>query len=184
MKSTPTRKALLIFWSVLYLHHFLQPSIPQNLGVESKVTTLAMDSMYIFSDSLLHLQAVFRVTKRKCLCGNRVSLQFFFIDRDDLHQWIYELHIKDHQWSDRDHKFSGLPTYGLWYLGCILYHLLFGSPICNVDSHQTNSLMYIFIYHCFHFFAMFILLFLSFLALMLLILSFLCIVKNCERIIN
>ena len=44
--------------------------------------------------------------------------------------------------------FSGLPTYDLWSLGCILYHLLFGSPLCNVDSQQINSLRSIFIYHC------------------------------------
>ena len=61
MSSMPTGKALLIVHSVLSLHHFLQSSIPQNLGVPSKLTTLAMDSMFFFADRLLHLQAVFRV---------------------------------------------------------------------------------------------------------------------------
>ena len=51
--------------------------------------------------------------------------------------------------------FYVLPTYDIWYLVCILYHRLFGSPLCNVDSQQINSLMSVFIYHCFHLFAMF-----------------------------
>ena len=62
MSSTPTGKALLLIQRVLYLHHFLQSSIPQNLGVSSKLTTLALDSMFFFADRLLHLQAVFRVS--------------------------------------------------------------------------------------------------------------------------
>ena len=37
--------------------------------------------------------------------------------------------------------FSGLPTYDLWYLGCSLYHRLFGSPLCNFDCQQINSLI-------------------------------------------
>ena len=61
MSSTPTGKALLLIQRVLYLHHFLQSSIPHNLGVASKVTILAMDSMFYLVDRLLHLQAVFRV---------------------------------------------------------------------------------------------------------------------------
>ena len=64
MTSTQIGKALLLVWRVLYLHHFLQSSIPQNLGIASKVTTLAMDSMFLFADFLLHLQAVFRVAKK------------------------------------------------------------------------------------------------------------------------
>ena len=63
-KSTQKGKALLLFWRVLSLHHFLQDSIPQNLGFASKVTTLAMDSMFFFADCLLHLQAVFRVDRK------------------------------------------------------------------------------------------------------------------------
>ena len=43
----------------------------------------------------------------------------------------------------------------LWYLGCILHHLIFGSPLFNVDSQQNNSLMSVFIHHFFRFFAMF-----------------------------
>ena len=69
-------------------------------------------------------------------------------------------------------------------MGCILYHLLFGSPNFHVDSLQINSLLSVFIYHCFHIFAMFTLLLVAFLALMLLILYSLGIVKKCERIIN
>ena len=62
MTSTPTGKALLLVQCVFYLHHFLQSYIPQNLGIASKVATLAMDSMFFFVDNLLHLQAVFRVS--------------------------------------------------------------------------------------------------------------------------
>ena len=46
MTSTPTGKALIIIQPVLYLHHFLQSSIPHKLGVSSKITTLATDSMF------------------------------------------------------------------------------------------------------------------------------------------
>ena len=63
MTSTPTRNVLVIFQRVLSLHHFLQSSIPQNLGVPSKVTTLAMDSMFFFADPLLHIKAVFIVSR-------------------------------------------------------------------------------------------------------------------------
>ena len=59
--------------------------------------------------------------------------------------------------SEQTHTFSGLPTYDIWSLGRIIYHLLFGSPLFNVDSQQIYSLKYIFILHCFHFFAMFML---------------------------
>ena len=54
MKSTPTEKALLIFQRVLYLHHFFKSSIPQNLGVSSKVTTLEMNIMCFFANRILH----------------------------------------------------------------------------------------------------------------------------------
>ena len=57
MISTPMGKDFLLVKCFLYLHHFLQSSIPQNLGVASKVTTLAMDSIFFFSDRLIHLQA-------------------------------------------------------------------------------------------------------------------------------
>ena len=67
MSSTPTGKALLLVWRVLSLHHFLQPSIPQKLGVTSKVTTLAMECMFFFADCLIHLQAVFRVAKKNSM---------------------------------------------------------------------------------------------------------------------
>ena len=50
ISSTPTGKYLIIIQRVLSLHHFLQSSIPQNLGVASKVTTLATDSMFFFAD--------------------------------------------------------------------------------------------------------------------------------------
>ena len=85
MTSTLKSRALLLVQRVLSLHHFLQSSTPQNLGFASKVTTLAMDSMFFFADSLLHLQAVFIVAK-KIHCGRRVSLNKLAITRDDLHQ--------------------------------------------------------------------------------------------------
>ena len=46
MTSTPTGKALLLIQCVLSLHNFLQSSIPHNLGVTSKLTTLATDSVF------------------------------------------------------------------------------------------------------------------------------------------
>ena len=39
-------------------------------------------------------------------------------------------------------KISDLPTYDIWSLGCILYHRLFGSPLCNFDCQKINSLIY------------------------------------------
>ena len=65
MISTQTGKALLIVQRVLYLHHFIHSSVPQNLGVASNVTTLAMESVVFFAESLIRLQAVFRVSGKK-----------------------------------------------------------------------------------------------------------------------
>ena len=67
--------------------------------------------------------------------------------------------------SEKTHNFSGLHTYDLWSLVCIIYHLIFGYPLCNIDSQQINSLLSVFIYHCFHFFKMFVLLPLDFLGI-------------------
>ena len=61
MISTLIGKALLLVQCVLSLHHLLQSYIPHKLSVSSKVTTLAMDSMFYFADYLLHLQGLFRV---------------------------------------------------------------------------------------------------------------------------
>ena len=49
MTSMSTGEALLLSQLVLSLSHFLQYFIPQNLGVASKVTTLAMYSMFLFA---------------------------------------------------------------------------------------------------------------------------------------
>ena len=65
MASTPNGKDLLLVQLVLFLHHFIQSSIPHNLGVASKVKILAKDSIFFFADSLLHLQAVFIVVGKK-----------------------------------------------------------------------------------------------------------------------
>ena len=64
MSSMPTGKAFLLIQCVFSLHHLLQSSIPHNLGFASKVTTLAMYSMFFFADFLLHPQALFRVAKK------------------------------------------------------------------------------------------------------------------------
>ena len=98
--STPTGKALLLVQRVLSLHHFIQSSIPHNLSVASKVTTLATDSIFLFADSLLHLQAVFRVAE-KCHFGRRLALNNLIIARDYMHQYIDEPHRKDKQQSNR-----------------------------------------------------------------------------------
>ena len=63
VSSTPIGKALVLFCRFLSLHRFLPSSIPQNLGVPSKVTTLAMESMFFFAGRLLRIQAVFRVSR-------------------------------------------------------------------------------------------------------------------------
>ena len=107
MSSIPTGKALVLVQIVLSLHHFLQSSIPQNLGVASKVTTLATESMLNFLDRLLHLQAVFRVCGKMPLC-TQGSIPTLVITRDDLHQYIDEPHRKDHQHSNN--KFFWPPS--------------------------------------------------------------------------
>ena len=50
MASTPTGKSLILVQCVLSLHHVIQSSVPQNLGVASKVITLEMDSIFFFVD--------------------------------------------------------------------------------------------------------------------------------------
>ena len=109
-----------------------------ELGCRLKLTTLAMDSMFFFADHLLHLQAVFRVAGR-CHFGRRVVLHKLVVARDNLNQYIYEPHRKYHQQSGR--KFLCVLTYDIWSLGCIIYHRLFGSPLCNFDRQQINSLI-------------------------------------------
>ena len=37
--------------------------------------------------------------------------------------------------SEQMNKFSGLPTYDLWYLGYITYHLILGSPHFNLIAY-------------------------------------------------
>ena len=64
MTSNPTGKALILIQCVLALHHFLQSSITQNLGVSLKLITLATNSVLFFVDRLLHLQAVSRVARK------------------------------------------------------------------------------------------------------------------------
>ena len=100
MSSTRKGEALVLVKCVLLLHHFLQSSIPKELGVPSKVTTLAMESMFFFADCLLNQQEVFRFPE-KYHCGRRVALHKLFISRDDMHQHIDEPHRKDHQQSNR-----------------------------------------------------------------------------------
>ena len=41
--------------------------------------------------------------------------------------------------SEQTHTFSGLATYNIWYLGCIICHLIFGYPIWNVYIQQING---------------------------------------------
>ena len=50
MSSTPTGKDQILVHRVFSLHHFLHSYMPHNLGVPSKVTTLAMYSMFFFAD--------------------------------------------------------------------------------------------------------------------------------------
>ena len=142
MSSTPTGKDLLLVQRFLSLHHLLWSSTTQNLGVASKVTTLETYSM--FSSRIVYsIWKQYLGLPGKFYFGRRVALHKLVIARDDLHQNIDEPHRKDHQLSDQ--KNSCLPTYDLWSLGCILYHRLFGYPLCNFDCQQINSLIF-FIY--------------------------------------
>ena len=73
MIATPTGEALLLVHRVLYLNLFFQSSMHQNLGVASKVTTLATESIFFFADSLLRLEAVFRVAGKIPLSTQVIS---------------------------------------------------------------------------------------------------------------
>ena len=137
MTSMSTGKYLLIVQHVLFLHHFLHYSIPQNLGVASKVTTLEMDSTFSFADFLLHLQAVFRVARKNAT----VDIGQYYTNSSSLGMIYTNGLINPTEWvTDRAIvKFSSLPTYDIWSLGCIIYHRLFGSPLCNFYFQQINS---------------------------------------------
>ena len=43
--------------------------------------------------------------------------------------------------SEQTNTFYVLAIYDLWSLGCILRHIIFGSPPCNADNQQINSLL-------------------------------------------
>ena len=47
-------------------------------------------------------------------------------------------------YSEQMRTFSVLPTYDIWSLGCIIYHIFFGYPLCNVDSKQINRFLSVF----------------------------------------
>ena len=84
MSSMPKGKALVIVQLVLSLHHFIQYSILQNSGVPSKVTTLAMDSMF-FSLIIYSIYKQYLEFTGKCHCGRRITLQKLVTYRDYLH---------------------------------------------------------------------------------------------------
>ena len=85
MTSMLTGNALAIVQRVLYLNHFLQSSIPQNLGVPSKVITLAVVS--IFSSRIVYsLYKQYLEFPVKCHCGRRIALHNLVIARYGLYQ--------------------------------------------------------------------------------------------------
>ena len=154
MTSTPTGKALILVQRFLCLHHFLQYFIPQNLGVASKVTNLVMDSVFFF-DRLLHLQAVFIVAGKKSTVD--VGQHYTNLSLLGMICTNRLMNPAERITNRATTYFSGIPTYYLRSLGCILYHRLFGSLLSNFYCQQINSLLF-FIYHCFHFFEIFMLL--------------------------
>ena len=96
MSSTPEGKDLLLIQCVLSLHHFLQSSIPQNLGVASEVKTLETDSM--FSSRIVDsIYKRYLESLEKCHFGRRLVLHKLVIAGDDVQQWVDEPHRKDHQ---------------------------------------------------------------------------------------
>ena len=131
MSSTPTGKHLVLVQHVLSLHHFLWSSIPQNLGVSSTVTTLAMESMFFFPDRLLHLEAVFRVPGK----NTTVDVGYNYSILSSLGMiCIGKLMNPTQRITNRETaNVSGFPTYNLRSLGYILYHRLFYYPLCNFD---------------------------------------------------
>ena len=121
----------------------MRSSIPQNLGVPSKVTTLAMDSMFFFADLLLRLQAVFRVA------GENFTLDVWY---HHIHSSFIGMICTNRLMNPIERitnrattNFCGLPTYDLRSLGCIIYKCIFGSSYCNFDCQQINSFIYFYI---------------------------------------
>ena len=139
MTSTPIKRALLIVQRVLSLHHFLQSSILQNLGVAPKVINLSIYSMFFFVDSLLHLQEVFRVARK----DSTVDVGYNYTNLSLLGMICTNglMNLIERITNRATANFYGLPTYYLWFLLCILCHLLFGYPLYNADSQQVNSLL-------------------------------------------
>ena len=125
-------------------------------GSIKKILTMGMDSIFLFTNRLLHLQAVFRFAGKNAT----VDVGQHYKNSSSLGIICTNILMNPTERITKrvTGKFSGLPTYDIWSLGCILYHRLFGSPLCNFDCQQINSLILFFIFHCFHFFAMFMLL--------------------------
>ena len=158
--SMLTGKSFLIVLCVIALHHYLHSSVLHNLGIESKVTNLAMDSMLFFQDSLLHLQVVFRVVRKNAT----VEVGYHYTNSSSLEIICTNglMNATESITNRTTEDFSGLLTYDMWSLGRILYHIFIYSPLCNVDTQQINSLLSVFKYHCFHFLVMFMIIFLAF----------------------
>ena len=139
MLSTSTRRDLLLVECVLSLHNLLQYSTPHNLDVASKVTTFAIYSMFFFSDCVLHLQAVFRVSRENAT----VYIGYHYTNSSSLGMICTNglMNNTERITNRATANFYGLPTYYIRCMGCDICYLLFGSTLCNVDSQQINSLL-------------------------------------------
>ena len=146
MSSTPIGEALVIVQRVHFLHHFLQSSIPQNLGFPSKVATFATDSMFFFADRLLHLQAVFRVARKNVT----VDVGQHYTNFSSIGMICTNILMNPtERISNRaTAKFSCLPTFHLRSLGSIIYHRFFGSPLVILIIKKLISYYCFYIPHC------------------------------------
>ena len=127
VSSTPKGNDLVIVQSVLSLYHFLHSYIPQNLGVLSKLQPWQMDS-------ILFLRGLFTPSKSSIYSFQKhftVDVRYPYTNLSLLgviftHRLMNPI---DRITNRATTIFSGLPTYDLRSLGCILYHRLFGSSL-------------------------------------------------------
>ena len=110
-----------------------------ELGRRIKSNNLGKGKYVFFVNRLLHLQSVFRVNRKNSTlevgyhCTTLSSLGMIWNNR--------LMNPTKRVTNIATIKVSSLLTYDLCSLVCIIYHRIFGSPICNFDCQKINSLI-------------------------------------------
>ena len=95
--------------------------------------------VFFFADRLLYIQAVFRVATKMPLWTQGSITK----TRHNLGMICTNILMNPTEriTNRATVNFSGLTTYDIWSVGCIIYNRLFGPPLCNFDCQQINSLI-------------------------------------------